>query len=198
MNNIADLRKKFGVAHRALARTLGVSGEVILSWERGDSEPSAEQALKLAEALGVTVGEILANNAVEGDRLGNIYKAAIATPIVVKTTGERDDEAFWRTLELLEAKRFSAKELLRGLDCLVGSVVCSGHAKCPFALAFGEKCKEGATEMIRHRIERIDLIGEELVQGFSEEVADLRKQVSDLEAELADTEMAETFDTGET
>ena len=83
--------------------------------------------------------------------------------------------------------RYSADELLIAFDCLTDAKAKSerGCMGCPFTQErLGIPCRVMAYEAIKTRIKRIDLVGEEMVQRFAEEAADLRKQVVDLETEL--------------
>ena len=58
--NIADLRKAQNMTQRDLAEKLGVSQSHIARWEKEKSQPRKKALEEIAEALGVTVEEILA------------------------------------------------------------------------------------------------------------------------------------------
>ena len=53
---INELRKE---PLEALARKVGVSYATMWNWANGKSQPRADKAKKLAEALGVTVEELM-------------------------------------------------------------------------------------------------------------------------------------------
>ena len=57
--NLKGLREKRGLSVRELGRMLGVTHSNVLFWESTGRLPRAEMLLPLAEALGVTVEEIL-------------------------------------------------------------------------------------------------------------------------------------------
>jgi len=58
--NIADLRKGQNLTQRDLAEKLGVSQSHIARWEKEKSQPRKKALEEIANALGVTVEEILA------------------------------------------------------------------------------------------------------------------------------------------
>lgn len=58
-HQIQRLRKARGMSQDDLARAAGASRNIIGRYERGESQPSAELAARLAAALDVTVGELL-------------------------------------------------------------------------------------------------------------------------------------------
>lgn len=57
---IRELRKARGLTARALAEKIGVHPQHLFSLERGRFRPSLETLEKIAEALGVTVGDLFA------------------------------------------------------------------------------------------------------------------------------------------
>lgn len=56
---IADLRKRRGMTQQQLADILGLSNKTISKWESGMGSPDISNLKPLAEALGVTVDELL-------------------------------------------------------------------------------------------------------------------------------------------
>ena len=52
------LRAEQGLSARGLAEELGISARTVSNWEKGTAQPSAEQALRLAERFGRTVEEL--------------------------------------------------------------------------------------------------------------------------------------------
>ncbi len=55
----ADLLKQKSITQTTLARQIGFSQSLISLWIRGDCQPQIEVLPKLAEALGVSVEEIV-------------------------------------------------------------------------------------------------------------------------------------------
>lgn len=60
-NYITELRKKKKLSQTELGEKLGVSNKAVSKWENGASYPSTDLILPLANALGVSVEEILAS-----------------------------------------------------------------------------------------------------------------------------------------
>jgi transcriptional regulator with XRE-family HTH domain len=60
-NYITELRKKKKLSQTELGEKLGVSNKAVSKWENGAAYPSTDLILPLAEALGVSVEEILAS-----------------------------------------------------------------------------------------------------------------------------------------
>ena len=57
--HLRDLRKRVGLSQGELARRLGVDTSLISRWEKGDRQPSAQQLLDFARAVGVTLDFLL-------------------------------------------------------------------------------------------------------------------------------------------
>jgi len=58
--DIRKLRKKIGLSQWALAKLVGKSQATIQVWEAGYREPSDEDKVALAQAVGVEVDELTA------------------------------------------------------------------------------------------------------------------------------------------
>lgn len=58
-NNIRKYRMKKGLSIENLARLVGVCYMTMHCYETGKSNPSANNAIKIAEVLGVTVEELM-------------------------------------------------------------------------------------------------------------------------------------------
>ena len=56
---VAQLRKEKGLTQKALAQQLFISDKAVSKWETGVSVPDTALLIPLAEALGVTVTELL-------------------------------------------------------------------------------------------------------------------------------------------
>ena len=73
---IQELRKEKGLTQMSLAEKLGVTDRAVSKWERGKSFPDVSMLRPLAEALGISVSELLDEKlqereggiAVKGDR----------------------------------------------------------------------------------------------------------------------------------
>lgn len=58
-DNIKKLRKKQNLTQEALASRMCVVRQTISKWENGISVPDAEQLIRLADILGVSVSELI-------------------------------------------------------------------------------------------------------------------------------------------
>lgn len=65
---VSTLRKEKGMTQKDLAERLYVSDKAVSKWERGLSLPDVSLLIPLAEALGVTVTELLEGRTLETDR----------------------------------------------------------------------------------------------------------------------------------
>lgn len=59
---LLTLRTKAGWSQEFVARQMGVSRATIVNWERGNTEPSISEAVKLAKLFGITVEEFLSDD----------------------------------------------------------------------------------------------------------------------------------------
>jgi transcriptional regulator with XRE-family HTH domain len=64
-DNILIYREKMGLSADALGKKIGVSKQMIYQYEKGQSAPGQDKLDALAEALGVTVGQLYADKPVE-------------------------------------------------------------------------------------------------------------------------------------
>ena len=60
--NITILRKQLGLTQRDLAKKAGVTAQSVWGWEQGLYEPKGERLKKLADALNVSVADLLQEN----------------------------------------------------------------------------------------------------------------------------------------
>lgn len=60
--NITAYRKKKALSQEKLAELMGVSRQAVTKWESGNSKPSSENLIKLAELLEINVETLLGNN----------------------------------------------------------------------------------------------------------------------------------------
>ncbi len=56
---LLTLRTSAGWSQEFVARQMEVSRTTIVNWERGNTEPIASEAVKLAKLFGVTVEELM-------------------------------------------------------------------------------------------------------------------------------------------
>jgi len=57
-NNLEEIAKDKGIKHIWIAQQMGVSHTTIVRWMHHDVQPSARQAIKLADLLGVDIKDI--------------------------------------------------------------------------------------------------------------------------------------------
>jgi transcriptional regulator with XRE-family HTH domain len=55
---LLELRRAAGLTQEQLARASDVGVDAVRKWERGKRTPMLDMAVRLAEALGVTVGQL--------------------------------------------------------------------------------------------------------------------------------------------
>ncbi|MCD8382817.1 MAG: helix-turn-helix domain-containing protein [Clostridiales bacterium] len=75
--NLRRLRRERGLTQRELARRAGTSSQMIGYWENGTRNPNGASRQKLASALGVDVGQLLASDQVVQLGPGNALRAVI-------------------------------------------------------------------------------------------------------------------------
>lgn len=66
---IAELRKEKGLTQRQLAELISVSDKAVSKWETGRGLPDVSLLKPLCEALGVSAGELLSGERLEGSQL---------------------------------------------------------------------------------------------------------------------------------
>ena len=82
-NRLYELRKRAGLSQAELARMVGVTNKAVSKWETGSAKPGFDTAHRLADALNVTIGDLIA--APESDK--KITKIVITGgPCAGKTT----------------------------------------------------------------------------------------------------------------
>lgn len=57
-NKMRELREKAGLSQAALAERMNVQQSVVSLWENGGYQPKVGNSLKIAVALGVTMGDL--------------------------------------------------------------------------------------------------------------------------------------------
>lgn len=68
---IADMRKRKNMTQRELADILLISDKTVSKWESGKGLPEVSLMRPLADALGVTVDELLAGELIAGGSANN-------------------------------------------------------------------------------------------------------------------------------
>jgi transcriptional regulator with XRE-family HTH domain len=66
--NIAVLRKKKGLSQGDLGKVVGTSGDIIGRYERDEVKPSIEVAVKVADALEVSLDFLVGKSEIELDK----------------------------------------------------------------------------------------------------------------------------------
>ena len=106
---IRRLREKLGMTQEELAERIHVSGKAVSKWETGRGYPDISLLVPLAEALGISVLELLAGEDVRNrNRSANMLKGLFyLCPVcgnVIRTTGEAVVSCCGITLPPLEAE----------------------------------------------------------------------------------------------
>jgi len=107
---IAFLREQKGWNQSELAREMGVTPQSVQAWEAGKNVPRQQKMKKLAGVLGATVGELMSDDAIEGDfqRITGQLESNVeqGPPIVspyraipIVGTAQMGAEGYWYALE---------------------------------------------------------------------------------------------------
>ena len=91
---IADLREQRGMTQQELADILGLSNKTISKWESGMGSPDISNLSPLADALGITVDELL-----KAEKRKEASKVNASTD----EKAERERQKFQRAIILLAA-----------------------------------------------------------------------------------------------
>ena len=115
---IARLRKERGITQEALGRKLGVTNKTVSRWENGNYMPDIQLLVPLAEALGVSVNELLSGERLDDERFRkradeNLVEAVRESAFTVK-----------------ERTEFFKKKWLRDNIWLIAVSVLAGAAIC--------------------------------------------------------------------
>ena len=74
-DNISVYRKRVGLTQKGLAKKLNYSDKAVSKWERGESIPDVLTLAQLAELLGVTVNDLVADPNVLPEQTGAVQQA---------------------------------------------------------------------------------------------------------------------------
>jgi transcriptional regulator with XRE-family HTH domain len=66
--NITVLRKKLKLSQNDLGKIVGTSGDIIGRYERDEVKPSIDVAIKIADALGVSLDYLVGKTSLEVDK----------------------------------------------------------------------------------------------------------------------------------
>jgi transcriptional regulator with XRE-family HTH domain len=66
--NITALRKKLKLSQNDLGKAIGTSGDIIGRYERDEVKPSIDVAIKIADALGVSLDYLVGKTSLEVDK----------------------------------------------------------------------------------------------------------------------------------
>lgn len=80
--NINKTRLEQGLSQDKLAEKLNVTGNIILSWENGEAEPSIDMLVNIAEALNTDVSTLINSRPLPSKRKKNIKQLLIACGIL--------------------------------------------------------------------------------------------------------------------
>ena len=71
MNRLRECREKAGLSQKYVAITLGVKPPSVSNWERGKTEPTPDNMMKLADIYGVSVDYLLGRSEERADKNDN-------------------------------------------------------------------------------------------------------------------------------
>ncbi len=99
--NITALRKKSKLSQNDLGKAVGTSGDIIGRYERDEVKPSIEVAIKIADALEVSLDYLVGKTSLEVDsntlkrieEIGNLPKSAKEQIYLVVDALVRDSKA---------------------------------------------------------------------------------------------------------
>ena len=112
---IAELRKEKGLTQAELAERVSVTGGAVSKWERGLCYPDIETVVRLAEVLGLSVGEILAGQRIQ-----------VYTPETVDTLAKESIAAYSGSERRRMLRRMGA--VLAALALLAAILIGAGPA----------------------------------------------------------------------
>ncbi len=95
---LASAREQLGLSQMQLAERLGVSQKVITYWERNEVALRSEQLTSVAEALGISVEELLGQPKTKSRPGGPVGKARLMLE-AVSTLPRRQQEKIFDILE---------------------------------------------------------------------------------------------------
>lgn len=103
--NLAAAIRKSGLTQRQIAARLGVQQATISNWIRGERTPNVESIQKLARVLGMSIHEMLGDQAIILER--DIERKLIA---IIRNLSEEDERHLLRIAESLAAYESSPED----------------------------------------------------------------------------------------
>ena len=65
MTNIREIRKRRGMTQKQLSESTGVTPACVCNWESGTSDPRTADLPRIADALGVSIDELVRGKEME-------------------------------------------------------------------------------------------------------------------------------------
>ncbi len=85
---IKTLRKRKGLTQKQLAELLGIKSQSLQQWESGRTTPSSKKFASLANALGVSVNDLINGTLPEEEKKSEVQKEEIPAGHIVIATQE--------------------------------------------------------------------------------------------------------------
>ncbi len=105
---LANIRKKAGYSQYTLADETGISQRMIAYYETQGGRPPADVLLKLADALGVTIDELLGRNKSNDKNVKPQNLRLLKKLMQVEKLSPRDRESVLRIIDGLISKQKAA------------------------------------------------------------------------------------------
>jgi transcriptional regulator with XRE-family HTH domain len=131
---IAAMRKAKNLTQKELAEPLGVTDKAVSKWERGLSCPDIALIVPLAQALGVTPGELLTGEKADASPAAPEAETLVSAALQYAETAQKDvlaQRARWK------AAAIAAMLLLASLLALIGASAILQTGLAGFALPVG-------------------------------------------------------------
>ena len=123
--NLKELRTRRGLSQKALADSVNVSQTAIYHWEKGERKPKGDQIISLANALDVSIEELMgySTHSIDKESVNNL--ASLFSFLEEKTQNQGElsilrkyrklnsigkEEAIKRVSELTEIQKYTEKE----------------------------------------------------------------------------------------
>lgn len=102
-DNLVRIRKEHGLTQEALAVKLGVVRQTISKWEKGLAVPDAEMLCRIADALEVSVVDLLGNKSFEKESSANVDRLADQLAQINEQLAVRNRRAhrIWKTVGIV-------------------------------------------------------------------------------------------------
>lgn len=114
--NLQLLRKENGISQEFLAEKCQVSRQAIAKWESGESVPTLDKLIFLAELYEVSLDELVGRRNIDKYFVIREYLEQFAAKDIPTNDGDDISAIVARYLEFVECTNLSAEEKLRGLE----------------------------------------------------------------------------------